>query len=61
MRAFDNGIANMNGVKTRVELAKVTAEKTPAALGALDTPSLAHDNSTNTLIRRYQRPREARP
>jgi glucose-6-phosphate isomerase len=44
-----------------VELGKVMAEKTAAELASRDAPALAHDSSTNTLIDRYRRLREARP
>lgn len=37
-----------------------TARLTPYTLGS-QAPELAHDSSTNTLIRRYRRLREARP
>ncbi|MFM9925179.1 glucose-6-phosphate isomerase [Variovorax sp. H27-G14] len=43
-----------------VELGKVLAERTAAELAAVDTPDLAHDSSTDTLIRRYRRLREER-
>ncbi|MBC7735490.1 MAG: glucose-6-phosphate isomerase, partial [Bacteriovorax sp.] len=44
-----------------VELGKVLAEKTAAELAAMDTPTLAHDSSTNTLINRYRQLRQAQP
>ncbi|AMM26591.1 glucose-6-phosphate isomerase [Variovorax sp. PAMC 28711] len=44
-----------------VELGKVMAERAADELTAVDTPDLAHDSSTNTLIRRYRRLREERP
>jgi glucose-6-phosphate isomerase len=44
-----------------VELGKVLAEKTAAELAAPDTPTLAHDSATNTLIRRYRQLRGERP
>jgi glucose-6-phosphate isomerase len=44
-----------------VELGKVLAEKTASELAGPDAPTLAHDSSTNTLIRLYRRLREARP
>ena len=42
-----------------VELGKVMAEKTAAELAAKDTPTLAHDSSTNALIGRYRQLRQA--
>ena len=44
-----------------VELGKVMAAQTAAELAAMDTPTLAHDSSTNTLISRYRQLREAQP
>ena len=38
-----------------VELGKVLAKKTAAEIKAADEPQLAHDSSTNALIRRYRR------
>ncbi|MCL7423254.1 MAG: glucose-6-phosphate isomerase [Methylobacter sp.] len=38
-----------------VELGKVLAQKTAAEIKAADEPRLAHDSSTNALIRRYRR------
>ena len=38
-----------------VELGKVLAKKTAAELESADEPELAHDSSTNALIRRYRR------
>jgi glucose-6-phosphate isomerase len=41
-----------------VELGKVLAKRVAAELSAKDEPKLAHDSSTNTLLRRYRaRPR----
>lgn len=40
-----------------VELGKVLAKKVAAELTAPEVPDLAHDSSTNTLIRRYRRAR----
>jgi glucose-6-phosphate isomerase len=37
-----------------VELGKVLAKKVADELTASDDPELAHDSSTNTLIRRYR-------
>jgi glucose-6-phosphate isomerase len=37
-----------------VELGKVLAQRTMSELASVDEPSLAHDSSTNTLIRRYR-------
>lgn len=37
-----------------VELGKQLAKTTIAELTAKDEPKLAHDSSTNTLIRRYR-------
>jgi glucose-6-phosphate isomerase len=38
-----------------VELGKVLAQRTLTELESVDEPPLAHDSSTNTLIRRYRR------
>ncbi len=43
-----------------VELGKVLANRIAPALSAPQEPTLAHDSSTNTLIRRYRRLREVR-
>jgi glucose-6-phosphate isomerase len=43
-----------------VELGKVLANRIAPALSAAQEPSLTHDSSTNTLIRRYRRLREVR-
>jgi len=43
-----------------VELGKVLATRTAAELTAAQAPSLAHDSSTNTLIRHYRARREVR-
>ena len=40
-----------------VELGKVLAKKIAAELEAGSEPELAHDSSTNALIRRYRRGR----
>jgi glucose-6-phosphate isomerase len=40
-----------------VELGKVLAKRIGAELAATKTPKLAHDSSTNALIRRYRRQR----
>jgi glucose-6-phosphate isomerase len=42
-----------------VELGKVLAKKVAAELEADDEPELAHDSSTNTLIRRYRATRNS--
>jgi glucose-6-phosphate isomerase len=42
-----------------VELGKVLAQRTAAELADTAAPKLGHDSSTNTLIRRYRRLREA--
>jgi glucose-6-phosphate isomerase len=42
-----------------VELGKVLAQKTAAELESAGEPALAHDSSTNALIRRYRRFKEA--
>ena len=42
-----------------VELGKVLAKKVAAELSSSDEPQLAHDSSTNTLIRRYREARES--
>ena len=42
-----------------VELGKVLAKKVAAELSSPDEPQLAHDSSTNTLIRRYREARES--
>lgn len=44
-----------------VELGKQLAKTTIAELTAKDEPKLAHDSSTNTLIRRYRQLRDDRP
>ena len=44
-----------------VELGKALAEKTAPELESADEPRLAHDGSTNALIRRYRRLRQAHP
>jgi glucose-6-phosphate isomerase len=43
-----------------VELGKVLAQKTAAELESAGEPELAHDSSTNALIRRYRRFKAAR-
>jgi glucose-6-phosphate isomerase len=43
-----------------VELGKVLANRIAPELRAAQEPSLTHDSSTNTLIRRYRRLREVR-
>ena len=43
-----------------VELGKVLAQKTAAELESRAEPELAHDSSTNALIRRYRRFKETR-
>jgi glucose-6-phosphate isomerase len=42
-----------------VELGKVLAKKVAGELSAVDEPELAHDSSTNALIRRYRAARKA--
>jgi glucose-6-phosphate isomerase len=42
-----------------VELGKQLAKKTTADVTAVDAPTLAHDSSTNTLIRRYRALRDS--
>ncbi|MBC7574540.1 MAG: glucose-6-phosphate isomerase, partial [Herminiimonas sp.] len=42
-----------------VELGKVLAQRIIAELAPADAPALAHDSSTNALIRRYRRQRLA--
>jgi glucose-6-phosphate isomerase len=42
-----------------VELGKVLAKKVADELSATDDPALAHDSSTNALIRRYRTARSA--
>ena len=42
-----------------VELGKVLARKTAAEIVATSEPALAHDSSTNQLIRRYRAARGA--
>ena len=44
-----------------VELGKVLAQQTAAELASLDAPTLSHDSSTNTLIRRYRQLRKESP
>jgi glucose-6-phosphate isomerase len=41
-----------------VELGKQLAQTTQAQIAAADEPQLAHDSSTNTLIRRYRQRRQ---
>ena len=41
-----------------VELGKVLAKKVAAELSSDEEPELAHDSSTNALIRRYRAARE---
>jgi len=41
-----------------VELGKVLAGRLVAELERAEAPALAHDTSTNTLIRRYRRRRD---
>jgi glucose-6-phosphate isomerase len=43
-----------------VELGKALAQRIVPELGAGEEPALAHDSSTNALIRRYRRARRAR-
>jgi len=43
-----------------VELGKVLAQQTVPELESADEPQLKHDSSTNALIRRYRRLRDAR-
>jgi glucose-6-phosphate isomerase len=42
-----------------VELGKVLANRIVTELGSPDDPDLTHDSSTNALIRRYRRTKEA--
>jgi glucose-6-phosphate isomerase len=44
-----------------VELGKALAKRTAAEVAAVEEPALAHDSSTNALIRRYRRQRGAQP
>jgi glucose-6-phosphate isomerase len=44
-----------------VELGKALATRTAAELASPGEPALAHDGSTNALIRRYRRLRRAKP
>jgi glucose-6-phosphate isomerase len=44
-----------------VELGKALARRTAGEIASLNEPQLAHDSSTNTLIRRYRQLREPRP
>jgi glucose-6-phosphate isomerase len=44
-----------------VELGKALAKRTAAEIASTTEPTLAHDSSTNTLIRRYRQLRAARP
>jgi glucose-6-phosphate isomerase len=44
-----------------VELGKVLAQRTAAELAIVREPALAHDSSTNALIRRYRARRHADP
>ena len=41
-----------------VELGKILAQRIVAELESKDEPALAHDSSTNTLIRRYRKAKE---
>jgi glucose-6-phosphate isomerase len=43
-----------------VELGKQLAQRTAAEIAAVEEPVLAHDSSTNALIRRYRAARSAR-
>jgi glucose-6-phosphate isomerase len=43
-----------------VELGKVLAKRISPELESKDEPKLAHDSSTNALIRRYRKLKEAR-
>jgi glucose-6-phosphate isomerase len=43
-----------------VELGKALAQKIIPELESAEEPKLAHDSSTNTLIRRYRKSRKAR-
>jgi glucose-6-phosphate isomerase len=40
-------------------LGKALAKRTAAEIGSAEEPALSHDSSTNALIRRYRRQREA--
>jgi glucose-6-phosphate isomerase len=40
-----------------VELGKALAQRTAAEIASESEPPLAHDSSTNALIRRYRRSR----
>jgi glucose-6-phosphate isomerase len=42
-----------------VELGKVLAQRTAAELASVREPTLAHDSSTNALIRRYRARRQS--
>jgi glucose-6-phosphate isomerase len=44
-----------------VELGKALAKRTAAEIASTTEPTLAHDSSTNTLIRRYRQLRATRP
>jgi glucose-6-phosphate isomerase len=44
-----------------VELGKVLAQRTAAELASVREPALAHDSSTNALIRRYRALRHTTP
>ena len=44
-----------------VELGKVLAQRTIPELESADEPQLAHDSSTNSLIRRYRRLKDKQP
>jgi len=44
-----------------VELGKVLAQRTAAELASVPEPALAHDSSTNALIRRYRKQRDVKP
>jgi len=41
-----------------VELGKALAKRTAAEISGLSEPVLAHDSSTNALIRRYRKLRK---
>jgi glucose-6-phosphate isomerase len=41
-----------------VELGKALAKRAAAEIASTNEPALAHDSSTNTLIRRYRRSRK---
>jgi glucose-6-phosphate isomerase len=51
-------VTNKMPLKWRVEWGKVLAQRMIPELEGKEEPSLAHDSSTNNLIRSYRKPKE---